>query len=55
MQSRMYNPETLGTPDTGQFVGSKTNTIEETDGAMKNGQSRDTGNIGYTSYRTVSR
>jgi hypothetical protein len=25
---------------------------EKTDGAMKNGQSRDTGNIGYTRHRT---
>jgi hypothetical protein len=26
--------------------------VEETEGAIKNGQSRDTGNIGYTKHRT---
>ena len=26
--------------------------LEETEGAIKNGQARDTGNIGYTRHRT---
>ena len=26
--------------------------LEKTDGAIKNGQSRETGNIGYTRYKT---
>jgi hypothetical protein len=44
----MDNPETLatlGTQDTGQR-------LEKTKGAIKNGQSRDTDNIGYTRQRT---
>jgi hypothetical protein len=44
----MDNPETLatlGTQDTGQR-------LEKTKGAIKNGQSRDTDNIGYTRHRT---
>ena len=44
----MGNPETLvalGTQDTGQR-------IEKTQGQIKNGQSRDTGNIGCTRHRT---
>ena len=43
----MDNPETLttlGTQDTGQR-------LEKTKGAIKNGQSRDTDNSGYTSPR----
>jgi len=43
----MDNPEklaTLGTQDTGQR-------LEKTKGAIKNGQSRETGNIGYTRHR----
>jgi hypothetical protein len=42
----MDNPETLatlGTQDTGQR-------LEKTKGAIKNGQSRDTGNIGHTRH-----
>jgi hypothetical protein len=39
---------TLGTQDTGQR-------LEKTKGAIKNGQSRDTGNIGYTRHRTKVR
>jgi hypothetical protein len=45
--SRMNNPEklaTLGIQDTGQRQAKQ--------GAIKNGQSRETGNIGYTRYRT---
>ena len=56
-QSRMDNPETLatlGTQDTGHTVGSK-QTLEKTEGAIKNGQSRNTGNIGYTRDRTYRR
>ena len=44
----MDNPETLatlGTQDTGQ-------SLEKTKRAIKNGQSRDTDNIGYTRQRT---
>jgi hypothetical protein len=44
----MDNPETLatlGTQDTGQR-------LEKTKGAIKNGKSRDTDNIGYTRHRT---
>jgi hypothetical protein len=41
---------TLGTQDTGHIVGSKY-TLEKTKGAIKNGQSRDTGNTGHTTYR----
>ena len=47
----MDNPETLatlGTQDTGQRV-------EKTKETIKNGQPRDTGNIGYTSHRTKVR
>ena len=44
----MDNPETLatlGTQDTGQRV-------EKTKGTIKNGQPRDTGNIGHIRHRT---
>jgi hypothetical protein len=47
----MDNPEklaTLGTQDTGQR-------LEKTKGTIKNGQSRETVNIGYTRYRTKVR
>ena len=48
----MDNPEklsTLSTQDTGQR-------LEKTKGTIKNGQSRETGNIGYTTrYRTKVR
>jgi hypothetical protein len=47
----MSNPETLvtyGTQDTGQRV-------EKTQGQIKNGKSRDTGNIRYTRHRTKVR
>ena len=47
----MGNPETLvtlGTQDTGQRV-------EKTQGQIKNGQSRDTGNIGCTRHRTKTK
>ena len=50
-QSRMGNPEilvTLATQDTGQR-------LEKTQRQIKNGQSRDTGNIGYTRHRTKVR
>ena len=45
----MDNPETLatlGTQDTEQIH------VRDTQRAIKNGQSRDTGNIGYTRHRT---
>ena len=44
----MGNPDTLvtlGTQDTGQR-------LEKTQGQIKNGQPRDTGNTGYTRHRT---
>ena len=47
----MDNPEilaTLGTQVTGQR-------LETTKGTIKNGQPRDTGNIGYTRQRTKGR
>ena len=47
----MGNPETLValvTQDTEQR-------LEKTQGQIKNGQTRDTGNIGYTRYRTKVR
>jgi hypothetical protein len=47
----MGNPETLVTlvkQDTGQR-------LEKTKGQIKNGQSRDTGNIGCTTHRTKVR
>ena len=46
----MDNPETLatlGTQDTGQR-------LEKTKGQIKNGQSRNTGNIGYTGHRRMT-
>ena len=43
----MYNPETLATLDT-QDTGQR----QTKQGAIKNGQSRDTGNIRYTRHRT---
>jgi len=49
----MDNPETLatlGTQDTGHTVGSKY-TLKKTEGIIKIGQSRDTGNIGHTKHR----
>ena len=51
-QSRMENPETLatlGTQDTEQIH------VRDNQRAIKNGQSRDTGNIGYTRHRTNTR
>ena len=45
----MDNPETLATLDT-QDRGRRQ--LEKTEGAIKNGQSRDTGNIEYTRQRT---
>ena len=45
----MDNPETLvtlGTQDTGKR-------LEKTQLKIENGQSRDTGNIGYTGHRTL--
>jgi hypothetical protein len=50
-QSRTDNPETLvtfGTQETGQR-------LEKTEGSIKNGQSRDTGNIWYTRNSTKVR
>ena len=51
-QSRMDNPETLatlGTQDTEKIL------VRDNQRAIKNGQSRDTGNIGYTRHRTNTR
>ena len=45
----MDNLETLamvGTQDTGQIM------LEKTEGTIKNGQSRETGNGGHTRHRT---
>jgi hypothetical protein len=47
-QSRMDNPETLATLSTQDTEQKKT--LEKTEGAIKNGQSRDTDNIEYTSH-----
>jgi hypothetical protein len=47
----MDNPKklaTLGTQDTGQR-------LEKSEGAIKNGQSKETGNIGYTRHMTKVR
>ena len=47
----MDNPKklaTLGTQDTGQR-------LEKPEGAIKNGQSKETGNIGYTRHMTKVR
>jgi len=49
VRSRMNNPETLATLDT-QDRGRRQ--IEKTEGPNRNGQSRDTGNTGYTRQRT---
>ena len=46
----MYNPETLATLDT-QDTGQR----QTKQGAIKNGQSRDTGNIRYTRHRTKTK
>ena len=51
-ESRMDNPETLatlGTQDTEQIH------VRDNQRAIKKGQSRDTGNIGYTRHRTNTR
>ena len=45
----MDNAETLSTSNT-QDIGQIQ--LEKTEGAIKNGQSRDTGNIEYTRHRT---
>jgi hypothetical protein len=53
----MDNPEILKalvTKDTGYTIGSKS-TLEKTERAIKNGQSKNTGNIGYTRHRTYRR
>jgi hypothetical protein len=47
----MDNPEALATLST-QVTGQR---LEKTKGTIKNGQPRDTGNIGYTSHRTKVR
>ena len=44
----MDNPEALATLST-QVTGQR---LEKTKGTIKNGQPRDTGNIGYTRHRT---
>ena len=36
----------MGAQDTGKYM------LENTEGAINNGQSRETGNIGYTRHRT---
>ena len=47
----MDNPETLATLGT-QITGQR---LEKTKGTIKNGQPRNTGNIGYTRHRTKGR
>ena len=47
-QSRMDNPEILTTLGT-QGMGRR---LQKTEGTIKNGQSRDTDNIGYTRHGT---
>ena len=47
----MDNPKKLATLDT-QDTGLR---LEKTEGAIKNGQSNETGNIGYTRHRTKVR
>jgi hypothetical protein len=47
----MDNLEIQATLGTQHTVGSKY-TLEKTEGAIKNGQSRDTGNTGHTRHRT---
>jgi hypothetical protein len=51
----MDNPETLVTlctKDTGRRQTKQINVIEKPEGAIKNRQSRDTGNIVYKGHRT---
>ena len=50
----MKNPERLATLDTQDTGWRQTNkeTLEKTEGAIKNGQSRETDSIGHTRHRT---
>ena len=54
-QSRIDNPKTLASLGTQDRTKRSKETLEKTEEAIRNGQSKDTGIIGYTRHRTNKR